>query len=200
AAAAQADRIVDCKVSVTDDALVVDNVAEGNRLVPCYWLPGASGKYEPPPAFQAEDDWLASLTLTFRNRTNQTIVYASIGLGFPQAQPERIVPVSLGRIPANAAFDNRGRPLQQGGRTPLALGPGQTLVVRVGDYTREIKGTLEPVPAGPVTNLVVHLTRCYFADGMRWSPGTYALPDPGNPGQWKAMQPRSYFPGDRHGQ
>ena len=176
---------------------MVRQVTVGNTEAPCYWSLCASGKYEPPAAFQAGDDWLKDLTVTLLNRTNKKIVYALIGLGFPQTQPERAENISLGRIPDNAAFDRQGRPLRQEGRQPLSLGPGQTLVLNVRDHIGEIEGTLGPALSLPVTKVTIHLIGCNFEDGMHWNPGSYSVPDPDHPGQWKRMAARSYCPGDR---
>lgn len=197
-ALAQAGRVVDCKVAVNDDALVVTKVMVGGTEVQCYWSPGASKKYEPPPAFQAGDDWLTDLTISLFNRTNKTIVYALVSLSFPQTQPERADNISLGRIPDIAALDRQGKPIQQGGQQPLSLGPGQTLVLKVSDHMNEIRGLLGSALSVPVTRVTVLLNRCYFEDGMHWNQGSYSVPDQDHPGQWKVMAPRSYFPGDRN--
>jgi hypothetical protein len=197
AAAAQADRRVDCNVAINNDALVVQRVAVGNTPVPCYWSAGKDRKYQPPPEFQAGDDWLQDLSITFFNRTDKTIVYVLIGLSFPQTQPERATNISLGRIPDVAAFDYQGKPVPQGARQPLSIGPGQSLTLKVGDYIQEIRGGLEPVLFVPVTTVTIHLISCHFEDGMYWNPSSYSIPAPQHPGQWQHM-PSGYFPGDKN--
>lgn len=194
--AAQAARVVDCNVAVNNDALVIQKVTVGDAPVDCYWFPGPSRKYVEPAAFQAGDDWLQDLSITFYNRTNKTIAYILIGLGFPQTQPERAVNINLGHIPDIAAFDRQGKPLRQDGQKPLSLGPGETLVVNVRDYISQINGALESALSVPVTKVTIQRIGCNFDDGMHWNPGPYSIPDSQHPGQWKRLATRSYFPGN----
>lgn len=193
---AESDRRVDCNVATEDDAVIITNVAIGDRKIGCYWTLAASGKYEPPARFAAADDWIKDLTVTLLNRTNKRIDYVLIGLSFPQTNPERTFNVSLGRLPQAAAFDREGRPKVVTGRR-LALPAGATLILRGSDYADAIAGTLSPVLVVPLTDVRIHFIGMYFEDGMHWNPGVYSVPDREHAGEWIHLAPGSYFPGNR---
>lgn len=53
--AADADKQVNCNIWTDTDAVLVSDVTVGNSHVQCYWSPGPSGKYEPPPMFRGGD-------------------------------------------------------------------------------------------------------------------------------------------------
>lgn len=194
--AADADKQVNCNIWTDTDAVLVSDVTVGNSHVQCYWSPGPSGKYEPPPMFRGGDDWLKDLVITLINRTNKTIVYGLVGLGFPEAQPERTVNIPFGRIPAIAAFDRTGKPLRQEGQRPLVLPPGKMLIFKASEYADTLKAALDG-SFEPITKVTVHLVSFYFEDGMHWNQGSYSSPDPVHPGQMKHVN-TDYFPGNRY--
>ncbi len=106
-------------------------------------------------------------------------------------------------MPSIDAYDSRtGQPLQpeHPERQALDWEPGQTLVVRVGDYMDEIEKALSHhpsnLPIDAVSKVAVHISPFFFAVGMRWSVGFYSIPDPEHPGKFKNL-PDNYFPGRR---
>jgi len=190
------------------DALYITKVTVGDRqmllgvplrrpLGPNLILPGRP--------FQAGGDWLKSMTIYLKNRTSKIIAYVYIPLGFPETgngrtEPQSVYDVRLGRMPATDAFSGRtGKPLRIDPRSkPLSLGPGQTLVIRVGDYIDQIKAKVEHVmPLMNVTKCVIYGTKGCFTDGMCWSGDTFSVPDMSHPGTFKYLSP-NYFPGDPH--
>jgi hypothetical protein len=208
ARAAQAERQIDCGVPVSNYAVVVVKVTLGDTVVPCYGEhgpPNRMGPFQPAPPFQADDDWLRNVTIYLFNRTNKNIVWAQLRMGFPQtgdglttATAQRTFSMALGRRPAVANLDpHTGQPMPPEG-TPLSFAAGQTLPIRLGDYSDEIRNHIRDVLPAPVTKITFSWGFFIFEDGMSWSPtAQFGVPDPDRPGYWKSM-PFDYFPGDVH--
>jgi hypothetical protein len=193
ASAAPAERQLDCGGTVNFDPVTVTKATVHDSEVPCLYSYYA-GRYQPPAVFQAPDDWLANTDIYLFNRTNKTIVYGYFVVTFPETPTRNSVIISLGIMPAVAAFDRLGKPIPQNGRAPLSFGPGQTLVIHLGDYSKDIASALKPVLPAALTKVRVNPNEFLFDDGLRWSPGgVYLLPDQEHPGQWTRM-PGSYHP------
>ena len=194
AAAAPVDRQLDCGGGVLYDAVMPTKATVYGSEVPC--LVGLYGtrKFHAPPAFQADDDWIANTDIYFSNRTNKEIVYGYFVVTFPDGPTRYAVPISLGIMPAVAALDHLGHPILQNGRTPLSFGPGQTLVIHLGDYINDIADALKPALPAVITKVRINANAFIFDDGMKWGPGAvYLVPDQANPGQWTRMPP-GYHP------
>jgi hypothetical protein len=153
--------------------------------------------------FQAGDDWIQSMSISLKNRTNKTIVYVYVLLGFPEAGDGKTVPyaaqrIELGRPPAVDRARRDGLlayvdPSQK----PLSFAPGETLEIHVADYIPQIKAVVErKMYLSTITICRIHLMFCYFQDGMRWTAGNgFGLPDPDHPGRFKYFE-GGYFPGN----
>jgi hypothetical protein len=175
---------------------VGDTVVQAGRMF-------QDGGFDPLIPFQAGDDWIQNLSIYLYNRTNKTIVCTYVLLGFagtvedapPGAadQPAGIWSLHLGRIPASAAHAPQSQPSDW---QPISFLPGQTMVIRLGDYIGQIRSQVGRVlPLTAVTGLTIALEYFYFADGMFSSGSYYIIRDPQSPGKDLRMD-RNYFPGD----
>jgi hypothetical protein len=188
------------------DPVVITKVVVGNAKVQAgRFAKPSTVDPDPITPFEAGDDWIQNLSVYFLNRTSQTIVAAEINLGFPETsmltgRPPRGCVLKLGRRPAPAAFDRTGQAIPQpSDRLPLSFGPGQTMVVGLGDYMGQIGATVNPVMLlAAVTSVRIDLIACYFADGTRFAGGGYSSPDPDHPGRWRGKG-SDYSPGLRRG-
>lgn len=194
AVAAPAGKQLECGAGVLYDPVMPTKATVYGSEAPC--LAGLYGtrKLQPPPAFQASGDWLANTDIYFSNRTKKQIVYGEFVVTFPDGPTRNAVPIRLGIMPPVAAFDRSGNPLPQSGREPLSFGPGQTLVIHLGDYITDIASALKPALPADIKKVRINADEFIFDDGMKWSPGAvYLTPDQANPGQWIRM-PRGYHP------
>jgi hypothetical protein len=194
AAAAPAERRLDCGGGELYDAVMVIKATVHDSEVPCHASRDSTGRFQPPAVFQANDDWLANTDIYLFNRTSKQIVYGDFIVSFPEAPTRNVVPISLGIMPAVAAFDHYGRPMPQNGRQPWSVGPGQTFVIHLANYIDDITNALTPVLPAALTKVSINAQSCMFDDGMMWQPGAnYLVPDQTHPGQWTHM-PRGYHP------
>jgi len=203
AAAAQAERQIQIPPARKNEAVVITKITLGDVVVQSVRVIKAVGVApDPITPFQADDDWVQNLTLYLFNRTNQTIVYATVNFSFPETGDGHTVPrrgymLNLGRVPPPAAFDRNGKPLRQRPESqPIWFRPGQELAIRLGDYVDRIKTNVEPfMPLAVLTRLNVDLGLVFFADGMQWSGGGgFRALDP-QTFTWRRLGP-DYFPGD----
>jgi len=205
AMAAQAERQIDCGIAITNDAVVITKVTLGTKEVPCMWSPGppnGRGVYQPAPPFQADDDWLQNVTIYLFNRTNKSIAWVWVDIGFPQtgdglsqATSQRTYQIILGQRPDAANFDPRtGQPMPVQG-TPLSFAPGQTLEIHLGEHFDRIKERTRDRLFAPLTSVRVSPVHAFFVDGMGWNPSSYQVPDPEHHGKWIHM-PMGYFLGN----
>jgi|WetSurMetagenome_2_1015567.scaffolds.fasta_scaffold71245_2 hypothetical protein len=200
ASPAQVKRYVKLPIANQYDPVVILGAALGSVTVQA----GRFGKpdtTDPITPFEAGDDWIQRLTLRLFNRTEAVIVAVNIDIVFPEtgdgsaSHPLRGVPLNLGRIPENAAFDKFGNVFPQPAEwSPLSFVRGP-MKVDLSDYIRRIRsGAESAIRLASSTKLEIELTSCYFSNGMKWANGSYFTPDSGYPGRWLPME-RGYFPG-----
>lgn len=200
------EKLVDVHdVEQINDAVLISDISVAGKTVECGLFIKPPVVIQPVTAFQADNDWLQHMSISMVNRTNKTIVFGSIIFHFLDTGDCQSVPcagttLSFGRIPAVDAYDGRtGRPLKLGSsdRTPLDWNPEQTIIVHVRDHMDEIESDLsDSIPATDINRLNVYRGPFYFADGMKWDLGRYAVPDPERRGKFKEL-PVDYFPGRR---
>jgi hypothetical protein len=181
--------VAGCNASILD-AITITNVTVAGLALPCR------------KPFEAGDDWLQKMSIFVRNRTNKTIVYVNVDLGFPEAgngvtEPYAMYMVLLGQIPDVDAIQIYGHQFAYTER-PLSFGPGQTLDIRVGDYIDAIRAVVEKVmPLNMITKCAITLQTVYFKDGTVWNPGQgFGVPDPKVRLRIDYFK-RGYFPGDK---
>jgi hypothetical protein len=202
------EKLVDAHndIEQINDAVLISNVAVDGKTVECGLFIRPPLVIQPVTPFQAGPDWLSQMTVSLVNRTNKTIVFGGIHLTFldtgncSPAQPCVGAELHFGQRPAIDAYDGRtGRPTkpEHPGRPPFDWKPEQTIVVRVSDYMPEIEESLTNFMAvSSVSKINLHRDAFYFRDGMIWSLGRYAVPDPQHRGKFKEL-PADYFPGRR---
>jgi hypothetical protein len=185
-------RQVDSQVANQRTPVVITKVTLGETIVQAGRM--FLGQVDPITPFTAGDDWIQNLTLYLYNRTNKTIVYTSVQIVFPETgelTPPRGFLLRLGRVPP--PIDVLFRPTD---RPPILFLPGQTMVIRLGDYIDQIKSEVEPVfPLAAATKLKIYVESSYFADGMLTFSDAYWSADPQDPGKQLRIGP-DYFPGD----
>jgi len=195
-------KLVQVEPQTKFDAVFITRVTVGSQEVPSGAVPVSPGGIRPATPFQAGPDWMNDLTIYIYNRTNKNIVFAGIALGFPETgngrtEPQSIYHIKLGRIPAEDAYYGRtGKPIPIGSDVqPIAFGPHQTLAVKVGDYINQIRSYAQnQMLLSGVTKVIIHRDDFFFEDGMRWTDGGYATPDPNHRGRF-IYKSSDYFPG-----
>jgi hypothetical protein len=192
---------VRCVQAMKLDAVIITKVTVAGQEVQCGLRLGPENKQTITP-FQAGDDWVSQMDIYLLNRTDKTIVFADVPLGFPDTgnghtEPQVLYGMHFGRKP-DAYWHWIGRPR---GIDPklksAAFAPGQTFVLHVADYVDAIRARVEQVtPLFLVTKVDVLLGNFYFDDGMYWQAGGgFYVPDPGRPGKYKQLDPGRFFPG-----
>jgi len=206
--ARMAEKLIDCGIAGSKDGVVITKVTVGDTAVPCMAAPGppnGKGPYQPAPPFQADDDWLESVKIYLFNRTNKTIVWAGINIGFPQtgdglspATKQRVYSIIVGRRPVVANFSYRTGEQMLQHDIPLAFAGEQTQVIRLSEYIDQIRSATQDVLSAGVMSIRIDPLSFIFEDGMECGPGgNFATPDQEHPGKWKPM-PGDYFPGNVH--
>jgi hypothetical protein len=169
-------------------------------------LSGPRGEYRQGTPFQADEGWLKNMTITLINRTDKPIVYAQIMLWFPDtmnANPDKATTsyrVIVGQRPESSLFYKDGSKIPPDTtKKPLLLAPGETLVISLAADAEAIQSTIEGggnTSFSNITRLNIEPRDFYFADGMRWSIGSYYTPDASHPGKYIKLDD-TYFPGSR---
>lgn len=193
------------------DPVTIVKVTVGNQQI----QPGMSTAArvdQPATPFQADEDWLKTMSISLLNRTDKIIVRAEIMLFFPDTGngsiPQgRISPtvmmytMTLGQRPEIDSYASPGQKYApEPDKQPILLAPGQTLVIHVADYVDAMQSLVEEkLPFSQVTRLAIRRFRFYFVDGMRWDDlNGFGVPDPNHPGQFTHTDRNTFFPGDPH--
>lgn len=186
------------------DPVTITKVTVGDQQIQPGLSTGAR-EVQPGTPFQADEDWLKSMSISLKNRTDKVIVRAEIELWFPDtgdggpSQPVTTYGITLGQRPEIDSYTSRGQKLPpEPGKQALLHTPGQTLVVHVADFVDAIQSRVEErIPFSQVTRLAIQRVQFYFVDGTRWTDQYgFGTPDPNHPGQFKNMDRNRYFPGD----
>jgi hypothetical protein len=185
------------------DPVTITSLTVGNQQV----QPGMSTgprEVRPGAPFQADEDWLKNMSVSLLNRTNKMIVRAEMEFVFPDTgdgsslRPVTAYTLAIGQRPEIDSFTSHGQRFpQEAGKHPLLFAPGQTLVVRVGDYVDAMQPLVEQkIQFAQVATIAIRRVRFYFVDGMRWDDlNGYGVPDPSHPGQFTSKDRGRYFPG-----
>lgn len=145
--------------------------------------------------------WLSHVTVVMQNISNKDIVSGEVILELPDTgtgrpsdnKPIMSVIARLGREPATAfrRRDGTSRPVPPGmlQMQELRISPGETarFEFRTADETED--EAYRTIP--DIRNVIVLPRTFYFADGSRWSGGTYLIPVP-PPELWKAVPPGDF--------
>jgi hypothetical protein len=201
AVAAQAQRQVEVHIANKMEPVVVTKITLGDVTVQQgRFVKPVGAVQDPVTPFAAGDDWVQNLTVYLFNRTNQTVVYAHFNFSFPETTDwatrfRAVSPLTLGRIPPEAAFDKGRRIPQVQMSQPIMFRPRQTMAIHLGDYIDQIKADVEPHrPLAALTTMEVGLGGFFFEGGLQWS-GSFKVLDP-QALTWQRITDPNYFPGD----
>jgi hypothetical protein len=148
----------------------------------------------------ASDDWLAHISITFRNASSKTLVAGSFQLAFPDLGTKYLTVQNLwfGMIPEHQLHTKSGAAVPQPvGETPIAVAPGETLTITFASHYPEIKAKLaSAVPLSHVTLCVIDYGSFYLSDGLRWSMNNYSREDTATPGGYVPSPREALMPAD----
>jgi len=138
--------------------------------------------------FEGSDEWLRDMIFQIRNNSNKDITYLEVTLVFPDTKATgsaMIHRIHFGRNPESSKATGE----------PLVLRPKGTLNILVGTEYERIKLFIESrQPITTLNTLMIIPNVIFFDDGTMWSPGSYFMPDPANPGRHKKLTPhRDYL-------
>lgn len=196
-------KVVRCGPQTRMDAVVITRVTVAGNEVQCGLRLGPNNRHPVTP-FQAGSDWVGEIDIYLLNRTNKSISWIDLALGFPETgngrtEPQRIYHINLGRVPDVDAFSHQtGKRLSIDPRLKsAAFAPGQILIVHLSAYINEVRSYVEnDMLLTQVTKVDIHRGTFYFDDGMRWQAGGgFSVPDPRRPGWFRQMDPGRFFPG-----
>jgi hypothetical protein len=137
--------------------------------------------------FSADDEWLRSLVVSIKNKSDKLILFASIRLQFPRTtdSPNRIsiYDISYG----NAGLPTR-RPTAE--ERLVGISPGETVVMQLSaqqavDLRAFLTGTQYPAS---IETVDLSLSHIIFADDTMWYAGSQAQRDPKDPSRWVNSQ------------
>lgn len=144
--------------------------------------------------FKASPDWLQDISVSIENTSPSKVIYVSVyvdltetGLGTRES-PRVAAGNSVGRKPDHALYSATTGKLRNEVRgEPIELEPGAELVMPIvseRDYG-SIKSLIqEKQGMSSVTRCEIAVATVYFADGTKWSSGTYWHPDEAIPGRY----------------
>lgn len=184
------------------DAVKITKVTVAGHQV----QPGSStGAREDKPGtpFQADEDWIKTMSISLANRTDKVIVSAQVQIWFPdtgdgtEARPVTVFIMTAGRRPEWAMYHRDGTKMAPDAGKPLLLAPGKTLELQFAEYLDEIRSVVEEkLPFAQITRVNISRSKFYFEDGTCWDGGSasYLAPDSAHPGHYTKL-PDTYFPG-----
>lgn len=133
--------------------------------------------------FSADDEWMRSLTVSVKNKSDKLILFAAIRLQFPRATDSRD-PISIYDI----SYGNAGLPTRRPTAEERLVGipSGETVVMQLSvqqavDLKTFLTGTQYPAS---IETVDLSLSHIIFADDTMWYAGSQALRDPKDPTRW----------------
>jgi hypothetical protein len=137
--------------------------------------------------FSADDEWLRSLVVTIKNKSDKLILFASIRLQFPRATDSRdrisIYDVSYGNVRLRSQ-----RPTAE--ERLVGIAAGETAVMQLsGQQVDSLKELLTATQyPGSIETVDLSLGNIIFADDTMWYAGSQAQRDPKDPSRWVNSQ------------
>jgi hypothetical protein len=134
--------------------------------------------------FEDQDDWLADLSLRFKNNTDKTIAYISVGLriwDISNPQLRLNFPLTLGRDISFTPPRAPSMPIVSN----ASFRPQARLLIKFYDdkYLR-LKEVTKRLNFNGVGEVKIAIDRVVFEDGTMWQFGTMMYRDPKNPNNW----------------
>lgn len=133
--------------------------------------------------FVSDDDWLRSLVISVKNKSDKLILFASIQLQFPRATgPQDRFSI------AEMSHGNRALPMRPPTEDERQVGipPGETVEVRLSvqefvDLRKFLTATGYPAN---IEKVDFRINEVIFCDDTMWTRGSYCRRDHSDPGTW----------------
>lgn len=136
--------------------------------------PGAESQKD----FDADDDWMKGLAVTFKNTSDKNIVYFSLDLMFPEtegAEPMMAFPLIFGRRPKDANDRSYDTKLQPGEEVEITL---------TDDQYGKLRAFLKSGSFDKVSNVRLFLETVIFDDDLMWNGGDLWRRNPNDSNNW----------------
>lgn len=152
----------------------------------------------PNEVFSATDeDWLRYSTAIVKNRSNKEIVGVWITLSFPEIKDGDATVVDfvqIGNTASSEMYTPSGKRLHDNDNPIFSVGPGEKALIPLGaNYENTKSLRLRANSSTTATICRVRLNLVYFRNGMKWSPGIFARPDPDHPGHFLAISATEFY-------
>lgn len=128
--------------------------------------------------FDANDDWMKGLAVTFKNTSDKNIVYFRLDLMFPETEgqePMKAYHMIFGRRPKDSSDRDNDKVLKPGEEVELALTDD--------DYSR-MRAFLKKGSFDTVSNVRLFLETVIFDDDLMWNGGDLWRRNPNDPNNW----------------
>jgi len=133
--------------------------------------------------FDGDADWLKDVTLKLTNVSDKTITYIAIHLIFPETATAEKSSTGLHQIELGV------HPDVPSNRSPIALRPGDSMEVTLGNEYGDIKKLVEKrVSIDKINKVTVRPQTALFNDGTMFFAGMLYRRDPNRPGKWITIQ------------
>jgi|SRR6185369_5543846 hypothetical protein len=133
--------------------------------------------------FDGDADWLKDVTLKLTNVSDKTITYIAIHLIFPETATAEKSSTGLHQIELGV------HPDVPSNRSPIALRPGDSMEVTLGNEYGDIKKLVEKrVSIDKINKVTVRPQTALFNDGTMFFAGMLYRRDPNKPGKWITIQ------------
>jgi hypothetical protein len=126
--------------------------------------------------FKNDKDWLKGFSITFKNKSDRTIVYFKVAMDFPETKSSGNIlrfPLTYGVRGKSTNQDARAKPVK----------PEEFFDLTLSDEKFESLKTIlaRRQELDSLTKLDVFIEFILFDDGTAWSGGNFLVPDPADP-------------------
>jgi len=152
-----------------------DKVRAAGKLIE---LKAGSESQESQVEFDADDDWMKGLAVTFKNTTDKNIVYFRLLLIFPETEtagPPMAHQMIFGRSPKDSNDRNYDNVLKPGEEVELTLND---------DQYGKMQNFLKSRSFDKVSTVRLFLETAIFDDDIMWLGGDLWRRNPNDPNQW----------------
>lgn len=133
-------------------------------------------------SFDAETEWVKSLSFKLENISGKPIVYLKVNVNFPETRLTGNLMsygVTFGQFPDSKLKHNE----------PMLLKPGETLEVSLDkekDKIYKFVNTRQPIEL--IQNIQLEIGFIVFEDKTAWTAGSFLRQDPSNPNIYKPIE------------
>jgi hypothetical protein len=128
--------------------------------------------------FDADDDWMKGLAVTFKNTTEKNIVYFRLDLMFPETagqEPMRAYHMIFGRRPKDSTDKDYDKVLKPGEEVEIALND---------ESYGKMRAFLKKGSFDKVSSVRLFLETAIFDDDLMWNGGSFYRRDEKDPNNW----------------